>query len=104
MQAALVKLIEDHEADTIERRVAMEHPREDALGDDLHPGARSTARLTANPEPDRLADRLAAGRRHSPSRGARSEASWLEHEDALRPQPWLDQQRQRHARSLSRSR
>jgi len=39
VQAALVELVEDQEADALERRVLLAHPGEDALGDHFDPGA-----------------------------------------------------------------
>ena len=59
VEIALVKLVEQHRADAVERRVALQHPREHAFGDDLDPRALAHARLEPHAVADRVADGLA---------------------------------------------
>ena len=83
LEAALVKLVEDHETILVERGVLLDHTREYALGDDLD--ARGTADLCVEPRAiaDGAPDGLATEMRHAMRRRARGEASRLEHDDAV---------------------
>src|SRR6187401_2453002 len=81
--AALVKLVEDHEAVPVERGVLLHHARQHALGDDLD--ARGTADLCVEPGAvaNGATDGLATEMRHAMRRSPRGEASRLEHDDAI---------------------
>ncbi len=48
MQAALVKLVEQNRGDSFERRIALQHAREHAFGDDLDARALADARFQAH--------------------------------------------------------
>ncbi len=58
-ERALMKFIEDHQADAVEGEVVLQHPGEDPLGDHLDAGAWSHAGIEAHPITHRLADPLA---------------------------------------------
>jgi hypothetical protein len=103
VQAALVVLVEEHGAERLQCRIVLQHPRQHALGHDLHARAGPDARLVADAVADRLADLLAERRGEPSRRGAGSQPSGLEHEDAAPLQPGRVEQRQRHARRLPRS-
>ena len=47
LQAALVEFVEDHAADAVERRVVLQQPQEEAVGDDLDAGARTDLGVAA---------------------------------------------------------
>ena len=59
LQAALVELVEDHQADAIQRRVPLQLAGEDALGDHLDPRARPHAGVEAHAIAHRVARVLA---------------------------------------------
>ena len=103
LQAALVKLIEDHATRSFERRVALQHPREDTFGHDFDPGAapdtRVCARAVANGRPACFSERV----RHPFRHRTRGHATRLEHHDATGSQPAGLQQGERHDRALART-
>ena len=45
LQVAFVELVEDHAGDAFERGIVLQHPGQDALGDDLDARARADAGL-----------------------------------------------------------
>ncbi len=59
MQAALVEFVEQHGRHVFERGVFLQHPREDALGDDLESRRGSNARVESHAVAHGLADALA---------------------------------------------
>ena len=59
LQTALVEFVEDHAARPLERRVALQLPREDAFGHDFDAGPRADARVGARAVADRVAGGLA---------------------------------------------
>ena len=101
VQAALVKLVEQHGRDAFERRVALQHPREHAFGDDLDARAFADARLEPHAVADGVADALAERGGHALGDGARREPARLEHHDALAARPRLLEQRERHDGALA---
>ena len=104
VQAALVELVEQHGRDAVERRIALQHPREHAFGDDLDARALADARLEPHAVADGVADALAERRRHALGDGARREPARLEHDDALAARPRLVEQRERHDGALAGAR
>ena len=98
VQAALVELVEYHAADAGQRRIGLQHPRQDAFGDDLDAAARDA--LAPHPKPDALTQRLAQLVGQPPRGGAGGEAARLQHQDAALH---VIHQRQRHARGLART-
>ena len=101
VQAALVVLVEQHCRDAFERRIALQHAREHAFGDDLDAGAFADARLEPHAEADGVADALAERGGHALGHGARCEPARLEHHDALAAHPGLLEQRERHDGALA---
>lgn len=54
-----MKFIQDHQRDAVERRILLQLPRQNALGNHLQPGCRTAAALVAHPVANRLARPLA---------------------------------------------
>jgi len=104
LQAALVELIEDHGGDALERRIALHHARQHALGDDLDACGARDARLEPHAITDGLADRLTQRPCHALRHGARREPSRLQHDDAALARPWLLGKHQRHDGALAGAR
>ena len=96
-----MKLVEDDEADAVERGIALEASRENALGDDFDARVRADARVAAHPVADRLADALAAKLGDPIRRGARGEPARLEHHDRSRAEPRAVEQGERNERGLA---
>ena len=103
-EMALVELVEQQRPDPVQHRIVLQHAREDALGDDLHPRRRRYPALEADPVADRLPDLLAQRRRHEPRRRPRRHPPRLQHHDPPPLEPRRIQQRQRHPRGLARPR
>ncbi len=77
-----MKFIEDHRANALQRRVRLDHPGQDAFGNDLYPGGGRCSGLAANAIADRLPDFFAEGFGHSRRRRARGKAPGFEKHDA----------------------
>ena len=103
VEIALVKLVEQHGRDALERGIALQHPREHAFGDDLDPRALAHARLEPHAVADGVAGALAERRGHPHRDRARREPARLEHHDALAARPRLVEQRERHDGALARA-
>ncbi len=80
IETALVKFVEDHDADAVERGVVLQSARQDALRHDLDARARADPRIAAHPVANGFADLFAAQVRQPRGGGARREATRLEHE------------------------
>jgi hypothetical protein len=104
VETALVELVEDHRADPLQRRVRLEHPGEDALGDHLDAGVRPHPRVHPHTVAGGAAGPLAQEPRHPLRGGARCEAAWLQHHDPRAGEPPLAQERQGNACRLPRAR
>jgi len=78
-----VELIEDDQADPVQRRVALHQSRKDAFGDDLDARRAANAGLAADAKPDGVTDALVTQLGHSPSGRACGEPPRLEHDDTL---------------------
>src|SRR5437868_5935040 len=92
-----MELVEDDEADPVERRVVLQTPGEQGFGDDFHTRAPADAPLVPHAKADGVADGLTAQFGHSLRGRPRGEAARLEHDDGPARQPWLVEQRQRYA-------
>lgn len=99
-----MELVEDHETDALERRILVQHPREHTFRDDLDARVRADPRLAAYAEPHSGTDRFAERTGHASCRSAGCEPTWLEHHDALRREPSLIEQGERHPGRLARTR
>jgi hypothetical protein len=101
VQTALMELVEDHQPDPVQCRIALQTSRQDALGDDLDPGARTEATLEADliadPFPQGLAESFSHPCRRHPGRWT----ARLEHQDPLTGQPGFVQQGQGYAGRLA---
>lgn len=104
IQAALVEFVEDHQADTVQRRVVLQATGKDTLGDHFDAGLRADPALQADPVADGLADLFAQLGGQPLGRGPRRQAPRFEHEDALAGEPGLVEQGQRHAGGLAGAR
>ncbi len=82
-----MKFIEDHDAHTLQCRIALKHARQNAFGDHFDARIARHARIHPHPVADSATHTLAERLRHSGRHGARGEASRLEHEDALPAHP-----------------
>ena len=98
VEVALVALVEDDGVDALELRVALQSGHEQPRRDDLHPGLRSGAPLTADRVADAPAHRLAEQPRHPLGRGADGDAARLGDEDPPADRPG---QREGHQRRLA---
>ena len=79
VEAPLVKFIENHAADVLERRVGLQHAGQDSLGDDFDPGGAAHSRLEPGADADGLTHPLADEMRHSLGHCTRRNAARLEH-------------------------
>ncbi len=104
VEAAFVKLVEQHRADAFQRRVVENHTGEHALSDHLDPGVRADAGLQAGAVADGLAGAFAKGHGHALGGGAGGQSTRLQHQHPCTAQPRLVEQRQRHDRRLARAR
>ena len=75
-----MKFIEKHAADVFERRVGLQHARQDSLGHDLDPGGAAHLRLEPSADADGLAHRFADEMRHALRHRPRRNAPRLEHQ------------------------
>ena len=101
VQAALVEFVEQHRGDALERRIALQHAREHAFGDDLDARALAHSRLEPHAVADGVADALAERRGHALGDGARREPARLEHDEPLAARPRLLEQRERDDGALA---
>jgi hypothetical protein len=101
VEMPLVELVEQDRADVAERGVVLDHPRQDAFGDDLDACRRRDATLEADAIADRRSDRFAALRGHEFGGSTRGDASWFEHQDLAAAEPRGIEQRRRHLRRLA---
>ena len=90
-----MELVEDHQADALERCVGLQHAGQHALGDDRQPRIPGHPGLESAAVANGLADRLAAQRGHARGHRAGREPPWLEHDDAEVPEPGRIEQRER---------
>ena len=99
-----MKFVEDHRANAVKRGSSCSmRMRMPSVTTSIR--VRDPTRLSiAHPIADRLAGALAAQRRHAPRRRARRQAARLEHDDAAAGEPFLVEQRERHARRLAGAR
>jgi len=96
-----VVLVEDQQADPVQRGVRLQAAGEDAFGDHFDARVRAYLAVQADAVTHGFTDVLAQLAGQTLGRRTRSEAPWLEHEDGLPGEPWLVQQRQRHAGGLA---
>ncbi len=82
-----MEFVEEHGADTAQLRIVNDHPREDALGDDLDAGVWAGDGGETRPEPDRFAQLFIHGVRHAIGGGTGREPPWLQHEDLAALEP-----------------
>lgn len=94
VKAPLVELVEDHQANSLKRRIVEDDPGEDAFGDQFDPGPRAHPGLVAHPKAHGAAHLLAQSRGHAPCRSASGQAAGLEHHYPPAPEPWLVEKRE----------
>jgi len=99
-----VKLIEDHQADAFQRRIVLQAPRQNALGDHLDARLRPDLAVQADAIANGLANPLAQLAGQSLGCRARGQAARFEHDELLPGQPRLVEQRQRHTGGLASAR
>ena len=102
MQASLMKFIEDNDAYTVERRVMLQHARQNTFGQNLYSGIAAYASLKTNAITNGLANRFVKQRRHTFSNLPCCKTTWLEHQNPSlyrRIQKKSQRQERRFARS-----
>ena len=104
LQAAFVKLVEDHAANAGEFRIGVQHAGEHAFGDDFDARRARHPRVEPHAVADNIADLLAAQPGHAPRHGARGHPARFEQQDLAAAEPRFIKQRQRHQRALARAR
>ena len=77
-----MELVEHHRCDAVEHGIVEDQPGEDALGDDLDPGAARDFGAEPHPQAHSVADALAERLRHALGGGTRGEPARLQHQDA----------------------
>ena len=102
LEVAFVDLVEDHQADPGQRRVVLEATGEDPLGDDLDAGGAADPAFVAGAVADGATDLLAEQARHPVGRRPGGEATGLEHDDAVVPEPRLVEEPERDDGRLPR--
>jgi hypothetical protein len=101
MQIALVKLVEEECGDAIERRIALQHARQDALGHDLDARPRTDAGVEPHAIADRFADRLTERCRHACSDCAGRNAARFKDDQAAIARPGFVEQGERYDGTLA---
>ena len=104
VETALVELVEDDEANAVQRRITLQAPREDALGHHLDARVRSDACIAAHPVAHGRADALAAQLGDAIRRGASGEPPRFQHDDRLPSEPGRRLERCRNERGLAGAR
>jgi hypothetical protein len=104
VEIPLVELIEDHEADAVERRIVLQHPSEHAFGHDLDARPRPDARVEPNAVAHGLSDALAEQSGHVGGSRTCCETPRLEHHDLRAAQPRLIEEGEGNASRLSGAR
>ena len=89
--------------DAFQRRVALQHARENAFGHDLDARAPADASLHAHAVTDGFTRRFAERARHARCHRAGREPPRLEHHDLSALQPRFTEQRNRHNGALARA-
>jgi hypothetical protein len=103
LEASLVKFVKEHRRVIVQRRVLLEQPGQNPFRDDFYPCRRPDFSVQAHPVPNRLADGFMTCDRHAASSCTSGQPSRLQHEQSLALEPWRIEQRQWHARGLSRA-
>jgi len=99
-----VELIEHDGGMLSQGRIVLEHPDQDALGDDLDLRMFRNTRLQPRSQPDPATNRLSEALGDEAGRRPRRQPARLEHQDAPPTPPVCFQQRRRHARGLAGAR
>ena len=104
VQAAFMEFVENQGRDAVERWVGLDHPGEDAFGDNLDPRRGGNSRFTAHPVADGLAHRFTQTFCHPFGGPARGKAARFQHQDTAFRQAQrcvMGQHIQRHARGFA---
>ena len=96
-----MKLVEQYRCHAFERRIALQHAGEHALGDHLDASAPTDACLETHAVTDRFADGFTERCRHACRHRARGEPARFEHDDLAAAQPRFIEQRNRHNGALA---
>ncbi len=103
VDAALVEFVEQHAAVIRERRILLQHAREDPLGDDLDPRLAPDSRIQPRAVACAPADRFAEQLRDAGRDRACRQAPRLQHDELAPGEPSRIEQRERHDRALAGS-
>ena len=98
IEGTFVEFVKQHRADAGKFGVGLDHPGEDAFGDDLDAGLGGGLALAAHAVADGLARFFAQGLGHALGGGAGGEAAGFEHENPAGNQSGLKQGQRHHGR------
>ncbi len=101
VEAALVELIEDHQADAAQLRIGLQSAGKNPLGHHLDAGALRDSPVVTDSVTYRLSHRFVELAGHEAGGVGCSQPARLEHEDRLPGQPRFVEQRQGHTRRLA---
>ncbi len=96
-----MKFVEDQQAHTLQRRVVLQAPGENAFGDHFDTRLRADFAVEADAIADGFTDLLAELAGQTFRRCARGQTPWFEHDDGLPGQPGFVEQGQGHAGGLT---
>ena len=97
-------LVENDDADAVERRIALQHARQNAFGHDLDAGLGADTGFEPGAKTDGRADFFSQHLGHAPRGCTGGETARLQHHDLLCPEPRCIEQRQRDQRRLAGAR
>ena len=100
---ALVELVEDHEAHTLEFRVVHNAPRENTFGDHLEPCRCADLAVEAHRIPHRLAGFFTEVVREARGSSTRGYPAWFEHNNLFAFEPGFMQELQRQPGGFARA-
>ena len=80
VEAPLVKFIEDHHRDRIQKRIVLQHPHERPFGHDQDARPLTPLPIKSHLIADFVAELSASFKRHAPSGGPRGDSSRFEHD------------------------
>ncbi len=104
LEAALVQLVEDHAADTVQGGIVLQHSQEQAVGHDFDSGTRADLGVQPHAIADRLSDRFTEALRHASCRRPGRQPPRLLHDDLGYAEPRCVEKGERHARRLAGTR
>ncbi len=96
-----MEFVEHHAADVLERRVGLQHARQDSLGHDFDPGGAADPRLQPCANADGPAHRFTDEMSHTLRHRTRRDAARLEHEQGAPRKPAASEERKGYDGALA---